>query len=149
MIELASTHKNACQLQQLINDLQNHPLVQEIHMIDENRVENKFLLLKDRYQSYCFAFEDILYIRAINNYALVIDNNGGQHCFAKTLKDIEQLCPNCFFRVHRSYLVNIRHIRLINKQYLVLSNEHQIPISRIYKKQLEQILQSEASVYDK
>ena len=41
-------------------------------------------------------------------------------------------------RTHRSYLVNMKHIRRIQKNDLVLSNGNLVPISRRKEKELKQ-----------
>ncbi len=55
------------------------------------------------------------------------------------LSEIEdQLLEQHFLRTHRSYLVNMKHIRRIQKNDLVLSNGNLVPISRRKEKELKQ-----------
>ena len=49
-----------------------------------------------------------------------------------------QLLEQHFMRTHRSYLVNMKHIRSIQKNDLVLSNGNLVPISRRKEKELKQ-----------
>ena len=49
-----------------------------------------------------------------------------------------QLLEQHFMRTHRSYLVNMKHIRRIQKNDLVLSNGNLVPISRRKEKELKQ-----------
>lgn len=49
-----------------------------------------------------------------------------------------QLLEQHFMRTHRSYLVNMKHIRRIQKNDLVLSNGNFVPISRRKEKELKQ-----------
>lgn len=49
-----------------------------------------------------------------------------------------QLLEQDFMRTHRSYLVNMKHIRRIQKNDLVLSNGNLVPISRRKEKELKQ-----------
>lgn len=49
-----------------------------------------------------------------------------------------QLLEQHFMRTHRSYLVNMKHIRRIQKNDLVLSNGNLVPISRRKEKKLKQ-----------
>lgn len=57
----------------------------------------------------------------------------------RVLSAIEnQLLEQHFMRTHRSYLVNMKHIRRIQKNDLVLSNGNLVPISRRKEKELKQ-----------
>ena len=49
-----------------------------------------------------------------------------------------QLLEQHFMRTHRSYLVNMKHFRRIQKNDLVLSNGNLVPISRRKEKELKQ-----------
>lgn len=49
-----------------------------------------------------------------------------------------KLLEQHFMRTHRSYLVNMKHIRRIQKNDLVLSNGNLVPISRRKEKELKQ-----------
>lgn len=49
-----------------------------------------------------------------------------------------QLLEQHFMQTHRSYLVNMKHIRRIQKNDLVLSNGNLVPISRRKEKELKQ-----------
>jgi len=52
---------------------------------------------------------------------------------SKVLKEYDELLSNHgFFRVHRSHLVNLQHIKRFEKQeggYVVMSNGEKIPVS--------------------
>ena len=49
----------------------------------------------------------------------------------KKISDIEELLPNKYFvRCHRSYIVNVMHIRSVIKTNVILENGVKIPISR-------------------
>lgn len=49
----------------------------------------------------------------------------------KKISDMEQMLPKeNFIRCHRSYLVNIKYIKVVNKDAITLENGIKIPISR-------------------
>jgi len=88
--------------------------------------------------------EDIIYCKSSGNYTEIFFINNKKELVSKKLKDIEELINNDdFCRVHNSYLVNIKHIKEFVKkdgQYLVLENGTSIPISRLKKVSLLQLL---------
>lgn len=79
--------------------------------------------------------DDILYVKADSNYSDIYLASGHRLTLSKTLKDIEaELPPHIFFRVHRGYCVNIRHITHLYHHTdgcaVVLTNKTEIPVSR-------------------
>ena len=55
-------------------------------------------------------------------------------------KALEVLPSNLFVQIHKSYIVNIQHIRIINSSQLMLNNGSWLPLSRTYKPSLKNIL---------
>lgn len=75
----------------------------------------------------------ILYCQSDVNYTKIFLNNGASFVLSKTLKLIEELLSNpIFFRVHKSYLVNLNYVTFFNRSscaYVELSNCIKIPVS--------------------
>ncbi|MEI8271125.1 MAG: LytTR family DNA-binding domain-containing protein, partial [Paludibacter sp.] len=56
-----------------------------------------------------------------------------------SLKSIEELLPdNQFVRVHRSFIVNINEVSVIERNKIVFDEKIYIPISEQYKERFEQ-----------
>lgn len=100
------------------------------------------LLVNDGKSSELIDYSDILYFETIkserNRLRLVMTNRermikGIISEYENTLKD------NAFFSPHRSYLVNLRHVRLIKKDCIVLDNEFQVPLSRRREKDMKEL----------
>jgi len=95
-------------------------------------------------QGYCFIkkkgfyhkiyIEDILYMKADGDYAIIYTSNG-QFYNSNSLNALELLFEsNSFCRIHRSYLINIKKIISINiKESRITIGVHSIPISRTIK----------------
>ncbi len=59
---------------------------------------------------------NIIYCQAEENYTKIYTNRNEVIMVAKTLKSIEELLPDSmFFRIHKSYLVNLNYIKSYNK----------------------------------
>ncbi|MGM8251455.1 LytR/AlgR family response regulator transcription factor [Clostridium perfringens] len=58
----------------------------------------------------------------------------------KIAKLEEELRSRNFLRCHRSYLVNITHIESIFQNKIILKNSIEIPVGRVYKKELKTFL---------
>jgi two-component system LytT family response regulator len=76
---------------------------------------------------------NILYVEAMSNYSKFHLIDGKKIVTAKTLKYLETLIPgDLFFRIHKSYLVNLNYIARFNKvgeYYIELTNQQKLPIS--------------------
>jgi len=72
---------------------------------------------------------EIFYIEALKEY-IRIYTPGGNWVVYQTMQHIEDKLPKeLFFRIHRSFIVSLRHIKAIEGN-CVLINDTQLPISR-------------------
>lgn len=61
---------------------------------------------------------NIIYCQAEENYTKIHTNRNETILVAKTLKNIEELLPDSmFFRIHKSYLVNLNYIKSYSKTH--------------------------------
>jgi len=76
---------------------------------------------------------DIMYCKADDSYTHLHMYNGKCYTVSHPLKDFEAiLTPHNFFRIHKSYLVNINHIEKINKvesPSVIMSNHEELPVA--------------------
>ena len=87
---------------------------------------------KTRIRLYC---DDIIYCESRDHWIL-IHTKDAVYRICKTLSDLQdRLDKESFFRVHKSYLVNFRHLKSIKENDIRLYHcDETIPISRSYKK---------------
>ncbi len=87
---------------------------------------------------------DVLYCKAEGNYTTVYLKNNAKHLLSKKIKDvIENFPKDVFYRVHKSYYVNLNAIKEIVKNeglYIILDNDVSIPVSRTKKDELMNLL---------
>lgn len=64
--------------------------------------------------------------------------NNDKFEFYNTMEELEsQLKDKGFVRVHRSYLVNMNHIKVFKTNSLLISNDQEIPIGKTYQKNVK------------
>lgn len=90
-------------------------------------VENRLIFLDP---------QDIIYCKSDGNYSEIftIKNN---FLISKTLKFVEELLPkSIFYRIHQSYIVNLKKIKAYDKSnnYVILLNKMEFPVSRSKRK---------------
>ena len=88
--------------------------------------------------------QEILFCQAHSNYCMIHFVNKRKKMTSKTLKDFEaQLSEFSFFRTHQSYLINLSYVKEIRKNdigILILSDDTKIPITKMKKLELLEIL---------
>ncbi len=75
---------------------------------------------------------NILYAKAQGNYSVIRTQNGKDILLSKTLKHLEDLLPkNIFFRIHKSFLINLNYVTLYSKSenQVTISSNEQFPVS--------------------
>ena len=102
----------------------------------KNIVEQESIFIKvDNGRMTKISVKEILWIEALADY-IVINTATGKFTVHSTMKSMENKLPESkFFRVHRSFIVNLEKISEIEENTLSV-NKHLIPIGRSYKNDL-------------
>lgn len=79
-----------------------------------------------------FNEDTILYFTSSARKVTLFTDDNNVDFYAKMDEVFDQLDKNIFFRVHQSYIVNIRHIVKVSKNQVFMDNEEIIPISKKY-----------------
>lgn len=90
------------------------------------------------------SIEDVRWIKAEENYARICTGRES-YLIRETIQSLEnRLDPEMFMRVHRSAIVNLRHVREIRRKELgaslILSGGHQVPLSRTYRSRFRDLV---------
>jgi len=89
-------------------------------------------------QSHRLDLAKVLYLE-IYGHDIHVHCTDESHLYYGTLSDLEKdLSQNSFFRCHKSYLVNLRHIRQIQPSQVLLSGGIPVPVSKYRKKGLQE-----------
>ncbi len=119
-------------------------------LINENK---QYRVLKDNFSSqqdkkivlqtaetiFVVRMEDIIYLQAEGSYTRFYTTSHGVLTITKKLIDFEYLeSTGPFFRTHRSYLVNLNHIKKVDKkEYIVImNNDAEVYLAQDKKNQL-------------
>lgn len=92
------------------------------------------LFVKSEYKLVRITFDDIKYIESANEYIQIHLINDEPVSTLMRLKVIEEQLPkDKFMRVHRSFIVNLNRIKVIDRNRIVFDNKVHIPIGEQYK----------------
>ncbi|WP_352422224.1 LytTR family DNA-binding domain-containing protein [Proteiniphilum sp.] len=98
--------------------------------------ENSGIFVKSDYKLLHVLFDDILYIEGLKDYVKIYTEGQPKPILSLiSLKSLEEdLPPDRFMRVHRSYIIHKNKISSINKKRIIIG-EKQIPMGDTYRKQ--------------
>ena len=83
---------------------------------------------------------EILYIEAYDHKNTIHTRNQKYHIY-ESINSLEtRLKDEVFIRVHRSYIVNIDHIRKINNYMMTLDCNVELPISKAKYKDIKRLI---------
>jgi DNA-binding LytR/AlgR family response regulator len=115
-------------------------------IFDLNREKAKLseaghLFVNVEYTLVKIPFNDIIYIEGLKDYIKIHLESAAKPVLTKmSLKSIEEkLRGYRFLRVHKSYIIAVDKITLIKRDYAYV-NDHEIPVSDLYKDQLLQLI---------
>ncbi len=101
---------------------------------DEVRSNKEFLFIKSDYKLLRINFDDIKYIEGMSEYIRIHLTNDKPVMTLLGMKAIEdQLPSDRFMRVHRSYIVNLTKISVIERNRIIFDGSVYIPVSDQFK----------------
>lgn len=116
--------------------------------------EDDSIFVKSDYKVVRILVRDILYVEGMSEYLRIhivpstvshayesVANKGNTKPLVALLsmKKMESRLPvDTFMRVHKSYIINLRHIAEINRSQVVLDNGAEIPIGDSFREKLNQ-----------
>lgn len=104
-----------------------------IENIDSGDTSHKKIAIATETGFEFVKFNTIIYLEAQNNYTKFYLTNGTSITTSKTLKHFEEILPSeLFFRIHKSYLVNMNFVKRFTKgdeQFVELITGQKLPVS--------------------
>lgn len=98
------------------------------------RSNQDFLFIRSEHKIIRVFFNDILYIQGMNEYVRIFTSNAKPIMSLLRLKTLEEQLPGeMFMRVHKSYIVNLQSINMIERNEIVYKDGTVIPVSQQYK----------------
>lgn len=102
------------------------------------RNDEEFLFIKSDYRIMRINFKEINYIEAMNEYVKIHLTGSKPIMSLISMKLLEQQLPaERFMRVHRSFIVNLSKITVIERNRIVFDGKVYIPVSDQYKEKFQ------------
>jgi len=122
--------KSVVRAQQIFNPA---TAVQSISENITSESEQDFMFVRAEYENVKMNFSDILFIEGLKDYVKIYTTDNKFTLTLISLIKLENLLSSKgFSRIHRSYIINIKHVKSIQKNKVLISDKR-IPISESYK----------------
>ncbi|MBX3257773.1 MAG: response regulator transcription factor [Chitinophagaceae bacterium] len=106
--------------------------------IYESQIEKNTITIKEGSVKHIIDINDILYIEALKDYSKVVTRNKKIMTLSKLKHFIEQLPPENFVRIHRSYAVALQKITKVNGNDVYIQ-DIKLPVGKTFKKSIKQL----------
>lgn len=98
---------------------------------------NAFIFVKTDYRIVRVDYDDILYIEGMRDYRCIVLSTG-KILTSTTFSELEAALPRCLFaRIHKSYMVSLQQIKLIEHHRIYLQDKV-LPIGETYRQEFYQ-----------
>jgi|WetSurMetagenome_2_1015567.scaffolds.fasta_scaffold44330_2 two-component system, LytTR family, response regulator len=115
----------------------NHHVSLQFQALEANLksvlVQKKKIILKTFEKIHLVDLDQIVSCESADNYTIIQTMDGERILVSRTLKDYDEMLSDCgFYRVHKSFLVNLAHVKCFEKQdggFVILSNSQKVPVA--------------------
>lgn len=109
-----------------------HKHWQLLHRHSAERVENpekNVLYLKSEYRYLRVECDDITFIEGQNEYLKIHLKSGDPFLTHMTFRQIQVSLPGHFIQIHRSYIVNMKHVSSTERTFVSMYDGRRLPVS--------------------
>ena len=110
--------------------------------------KNKKIILRTTESIHLLDVSNIICCDSDSSYTTVHTVEGEKIIVSRTLKEYEEMLTECgFYRVHKSYLINLVHVKRFDRQdggYIVLTNDLKIPVASRKREEMLGLLEKMA-----
>lgn len=101
-------------------------------IVVQNEIVTTSIFVKSDKKIIKLNLEDINYVEAYGNYVKIYTEN--MILTPQTLSDFLEKLSDDFIRIHKSFIINFNHLKLIDGNQIILQNDIKLPIGKSYRK---------------
>jgi len=127
--------------EEIVNNSVSNPVSKIVNnsAVDDTSSES-CIFVKSEYKIVRVEFSDIVFLESMREYINIHLSSGECIMTLSSMKKIEaQLPQDKFMRVHRSYIVNLERLKIIERNVIVF-DKVRIPISDQYKEEFQKYI---------
>ena len=100
---------------------------------------DNFIFIRTNYSFTKIFFDDIIYIKAMENFVQVVATNDTHTTLVSLKNMLSKLPDNIFKQVHRSYIINFNKIQSLEKNIIKI-DKYDIPVGAAFKERIIDVL---------
>ncbi len=109
-------------------------------MQDRLSPEKANLLVRKGCESNIISFQDIICCEIIDRKVYLYLVSGEVIDFYERIENLEKKLDGRFFRCHRSYLINLNHLKSYRNNTAYMADGREIPVSRLRSKEFSNVI---------
>ncbi|MDE5781610.1 MAG: LytTR family DNA-binding domain-containing protein [Lachnospiraceae bacterium] len=102
--------------------------------------EKANLLVRKGYESSIISFQDIVCCEIIDRKVYLYIASGEVINYYDKIENLEKKLDRRFFRCHRSYLINLNHLKSYRNNTAYMANGKEIPVSRLRSREFSKVV---------
>lgn len=102
--------------------------------------EKGHLLVQKGYESNIISFQDIICCEVIDRKVYIYLESGEVIDYYDRIENLEKKLDQRFFRCHRSYLINMNHLKSYRNNTAYMADGKEIPVSRLRSKEFSNVI---------
>lgn len=108
----------------------------------QNRLspEKVNLLVQKGCESIIISFQDIICCEIIDRKVYLYLASGEVVDYYERIENLEKKLDGRFFRCHRSYLINLSHLKSYSNNTAYMANGKEVPVSRLRSKEFSKVI---------
>jgi DNA-binding LytR/AlgR family response regulator len=125
-------------MQYLLKPVKKEDCFNCLNKVYQSERIKKYFLFKDLDKTFRIPHEDIIYIEKFAHNAEIVTDKS-KYTLRKTMAQLlETLNSDLFVQCHKSYIINIRHMESLSKNFAVMSNNAEVPLSKNTVKEISE-----------
>ncbi len=113
--------------------------------IKTGRQDEDVIYIKSRTKTYGVEIDTILYIESVGNYVNLILTDKKIITYLSMQNVLDLLPPDMFCRIHKSYVISLKHVDFIEKHRVIIKNKS-IPIGNTYREHFSGIIKKDGNI---
>lgn len=102
--------------------------------------KNENLLIRIGYESRLIPFDDIVFCEVIDRKIYLHLLSSEVIGYYEKIEDLEKRLSKCFYKCHRSFLVNLKYVRSYKNGVVFMEDGKEIPVSRLRSKEFSNVI---------
>ena len=122
---------------QAVQKVNKKAVIKTTTVIQEKETTNSIFVKSDK-KIIKLNFNEIYYAEAYGNYVKIYADK--MILTPQTLSDFLNKLTKDFIRIHKSFIINFKHLKMIDGNQVILQNDAKLPIGKSYKKELLELI---------